>query len=176
VSPCHKAVSFGYVVIALFLTWLPFESVLPIWIDLNNPPWDGASNTISGLVYSSLYWLFDLFYLVLVVMVLRQNEIDAGDHYSAVQRSQTRALGLRALLHSIFSTAGAIYQIYDSSYIADMGQAMLIVFGIHFFLNFKYVSSNSIISQLPPPPPRICLFLFTFDFFFIIIFYVFCCC
>jgi hypothetical protein len=139
VSWGHQFCAVAWVVIFLNVTWFPFDTFAPAFANLNDPAWSFWNNLLSGYIYYSAYWLYDLVYCVLVLQFLRQNELDAGSLISVEQRSQTRALGLRVLLHSLVSVVGAGYQIGNTSSTVDIEQDLCIVLGIHLFLNFKCV-------------------------------------
>lgn len=144
-SRAHKWLAFLWVVLFMILPWLPFFTVLPIWIDLNSTEWIRIQYVICVIVYFIGYIIFELFYLFLVTKELytlhRNQHIQiatptAEPSVQALDSAFVKENAIRAILHTIVSVAGAGTYSFGGTP-GLLIQCLMYTITLHFLLNVK---------------------------------------
>jgi len=133
ISRMHKFICFVWVV-SISMIWPLWYWLFPIFADVNSPSWSKA-NLIQNLSwYLPGYYLYDIFYLTLLVRFLL---IAEEKHVqSSINVSVYRIFAAKAIGHTLVSmTSVAIF--YCDYPVGILVQGLFAVFGIHFFLNWN---------------------------------------
>jgi hypothetical protein len=62
----------------IFLSYWPYLTLFPFWFDLNSPNWQFAWYITSGWISFFAYFVFDLFHMVLILIILRNLFLQTG--------------------------------------------------------------------------------------------------
>ena len=142
--PVHKYITFTYFFILLFATWFPIYTFLPLFYDMNSNNWVQIQFVV-GWVFFVSYLLYGFFYSGMVIYNLMSQSLGS---------KKLNILGINALGHTCCSVISCfVYTFYNGSAYATVIENILIVFGIHIYLNWsnpvKYVYNIFVAEKLP---------------------------
>jgi len=150
VSIKHKILASLWVFVTLILSWWEFFTIFPIFIDMNLTGWT-ATVVNFNFANFACYILYDGFYISkLLPLMLKSSQV------KSTQSDRVKIFAFRALGHTSMSAIGIGFY----SFMFPIGmplQNIMIVTGIHFFLNwtqahrvisvFKNVYSSGVLSK-----------------------------
>lgn len=131
-SKAHQYLALIYVIVLLYFSWWPFFTFLPLGWDMNSPFWMELQFAIGGWFNFVVYVIYDCFYSGAVIVEI----IKHIRSKNAVKNMELQIFAYKALGRSLFSIAGILcYSFFQP--VGILEQSILIVTGIHFFLNWK---------------------------------------
>lgn len=130
----HKWSAAAWVMVCLTLSWWPFMNIFPFFSNMNSGKWILVQYIVSSWFDFIAYLLYDIFYVVLLVRTIIENERKSSVNTNT--STKLRMLASKAILHSILSIVGILVYSFNQPY-GIIEQNILITVGIHFFLNWS---------------------------------------
>jgi hypothetical protein len=134
VSRAHKIAVSLYLFFLMYVTWWPYFTVVPFFVDMNSNLVAIQSLKIMYLILYISYIVFDVFYTGLCIHLLWRHQTNLGSMSLGLDGYTT--LAIRACIHNVMSIAGMTVSLW----LFPLGmflQNILIVVALHFVLNWK---------------------------------------
>ena len=136
VSDRHKWGAVFYVFTFMYLSWIPFYTILPLFYDMNRDSLTEVIFFLAIIPYFVGYVLFDIFYTGLVVIKLYELMAPA---IVTARDSRLRIIAVKAIIHNVLSAAAiAAYSFWPVYGILMFN--VCIMFSLHFLFNWKVES------------------------------------
>jgi len=133
VSRLHVLVAFTWVSTSCYLTWVPFSTFIPFFIDTNSNLLMSIQNGLNQFNFYG-YLAYDLFYLLALIQAIRK--LLPKHLKSTASTNVWKEFVIRAIVHTLFSllSIAVCSFIYPEGYVE---KPFLSVIGNHVFLNWK---------------------------------------
>jgi len=134
VSKWHKIFTFIWIFSTCYLTWVPFYTIIPFFVDTNTPGVMDVYFYIISPIILACYLAYDMFYFCGVLWKIKQVGMNKNISSSASQLAAWKEFAVRALLH----TVGSVASICVSAFAPGAGgfsEMWIVVLSNHLFLN-----------------------------------------
>jgi hypothetical protein len=143
-SALHKRLAFTWWFLFMWLTWWPFQTIVPLWYDDNPEEWLLIQLIVARWIYFGAFLLFNIFYFVLVSReLLKLRRVVSSSSGILKRTTYLTGVGVRGGFHILASSAGICVYI-SSIQNGFLIRSILVAGSIHFFLNFKFKTEDVI--------------------------------